>query len=47
MSISGDVREKGKSNDFVTPGRAGTVRGFPKDWKLNKNMRAVAADNRD
>lgn len=27
--------------------RKGTERGFPKDWKLNRNMHPVAADNRD
>lgn len=27
--------------------RKGTERGFPTDWKANKNMHAAAADNRD
>ena len=39
-------KRKGKIQRFCYS-RKGTVRGFPKDWKLNKNMRAVAADNRD
>lgn len=46
MSISGEVTEKGKIQRFCYS-RKGTERGFPKDWKLNKNMHAVAADNRD
>lgn len=46
MSISGDVTGKGKIQRFCSSRKA-TERGFPKDWKLNKNMHAVAADNRD
>lgn len=45
MSVSGEVTEKGKAKDLLL--REGAEKGFPKDWKLNKNMHAVAADNRD
>lgn len=45
MSISGDGTEKGKFR--FCSSRKDTERGFPKDWKLSKNMHAVAADNRD
>lgn len=43
--ISGDGTEKGKFR--FCSSRKDTERGFPKDWKLSKNMHAVAADNRD
>lgn len=46
MSISGAGREKGETQICVNSGK-GTQRIVPKDWKFDKNMHAVAADNRD
>lgn len=39
--------QKGEIQRFCNDPRKGAERGFPKDWKLNEHMHAVAADSRD